>query len=519
MRSSSLKNSALAACFTLTSIVACGAGFGWLRDSRPQLVAIASSDAGADAGSVDADAGAPDSGVYSAIATSFDGINEYAQTAASATEFSGLTKFTVSVWAKSRGWNQGALLSRYSTVSSGRNWLLEANANHGLRILICSSGASCSTSWTSANSVLTDGVWTHIVFVYDGTQSTNATKLRTWINGSEVTAGGSYAGTIPTALGTVTQPLWLGAYFGGANITHYGLIDEPAIWTAIAATPTQIADLYSSGRTFNLTTSLLGTPTHWYRLGEGDSTSFVNSGSTASRDLVFTAIASTYNFTSDVRNGTAVTRVRLFALGDSLTVGAQSTDGKGYRSILRAAVTATPLATGPLDFVGPVSDDPIDHFAANGRPIVYYTTGTNLTDQIGSGTRRAHPDVVVFMAGTNDCIDNGTTYNGTTTPAAWASVLETFRTTEPQAKIIALKVPSFPTGSSYVTFQTNVDDLNSKLPALVTTQQGLGQTVALIETMTGVVDGDYSVDGLHFNDSGYTKLEAKIEAQLRTFYP
>jgi lysophospholipase L1-like esterase len=225
------------------------------------------------------------------------------------------------------------------------------------------------------------------------------------------------------------------------------------------------------------------------------------------------------NFTSDVNNSTPVTRIRLFALGDSLTVGAQSTDGKGYRSILRAAITATPLATGPLDFVGPVPDDPIDHFAANGRPIVYYTTGTNLTDQIGSGIRRAHPDVVVWMAGTNDCINNGTTYNGTTTPAAWASVLETLRTTEPQAKIITLEVPSFPTGSSYASFQSNVDDLNSKLPALVAVQQGLGQTVALLDTMSGVVDADYSIDGLHFNDAGYAKLEAKIEAQLRIFYP
>jgi hypothetical protein len=364
----------------------CGAGYGWLRN-RPGLTAVeadaGAADAGqvdadagqvdadagqvdadggildADGGSIDADGGAPDSGVYSVAATSFDGINEFAQTAASATEFSGLNKFTVAIWAKAKTWNQGAFLSRYSTVSSGRNWLFEANGSNGIRILICSSGASCSTSWTSASSVLTNGAWHHIAFAYDGTQATNATKLRTWINGTEVTAGGSFAGTIPTALGTVTQPLWLGAYFASGNVAHYGLLDEAAIWTGSAATPTQIADLYAGGHTFNLTTSLLGTPTHWYRLGEGDSTIFLNSGSTASRDLVFTSLSSTLNFTSDVRSGAAVTRVRLFALGDSLTVGAQSTDGKGYRSILRVAVTATPLATGPLDFVGPVADDPI----------------------------------------------------------------------------------------------------------------------------------------------------------------
>jgi hypothetical protein len=94
-------------------------------------------------------------------------------------------------------------------------------------------GGSCAFSGTG---------WHHIVMVYDGGQSTNATKLKVYIDGTAQTL--SFSGTIPTGC-TVTGNFELGRE---AAFTRFatGSADEVGLWTR-ALSQGEVTSLYNGG--------------------------------------------------------------------------------------------------------------------------------------------------------------------------------------------------------------------------------------------------------------------------------
>lgn len=202
------------------------------------------------------------------------------------------------------------------------------------------------------------------------------------------------------------------------------------------------------------------------------------------------------------------TAVDLMMCGDSLTVGLGSTDGRGSRSAIRLSFESNDIETGvrTLRFVGSSRDRCMSHYGVSGRPI------PTLRDNIAAQLTTYTPDVVPILIGTNDCRNNGTTYDPVTTPQAYADMLSNAFTALPSAIYFAYTVPSLVNG----TFDANVDDLNSKLPGLVATAVTGGMNITLLD-LHAVIDTatDLDADGIHLNDSGYAKKAALEVAAIR----
>lgn len=124
-------------------------------------------------------------------------------------------------------------------------------------------GATLSTlaTFTSASltAQLTSAPWLHVVVVYDGTESTNATRLRTYVQAVEITGGGSYSGTIPASMTVPTTAVWQLGANAGSN-TARGSVDDIALWTGVECGPECVSRLYANGSPGDYRTAHIGTP-------------------------------------------------------------------------------------------------------------------------------------------------------------------------------------------------------------------------------------------------------------------
>ena len=118
--------------------------------------------------------------------------------------------------------------------------------------------------------------WYNLIYVFDGSGSTNADKLKMYLNGTELT-GGTYSGTIPTAVGTFTSSMT--SDLGRTPSTAYfdGKIDEVAIWnTALSSDAVQEiynATANNTGKVLDLNTDYNNYTSsanlqYWNRLGD-----------------------------------------------------------------------------------------------------------------------------------------------------------------------------------------------------------------------------------------------------------
>ena len=150
-------------------------------------------------------------------------------------DLSGKTEFTLSAWVELGVGSQvyfatvASALSCVGLVSSGPH-------TNALTVYIGAASAFFDSVLSGA------GTWDHVVFRYDGAQSTNATKLRAWVNGVE-TAATVIIGTIPTLLGGAAG---FDVGWDGAGTYSVGSVDELAVWDR-ALSETEIDALYNGG--------------------------------------------------------------------------------------------------------------------------------------------------------------------------------------------------------------------------------------------------------------------------------
>ena len=85
--------------------------------------------------------------------------------------------------------------------------------------------------------------WYHVVMVFDGNESTNAEKLKIYVDGNQKSM--TYQGTIPTITPSNNQSLYFGYLVGGASSGHDGTLDEIGIWKRVLDT-CEIKDLYNA---------------------------------------------------------------------------------------------------------------------------------------------------------------------------------------------------------------------------------------------------------------------------------
>ena len=124
-------------------------------------------------------------------------------------------------------------------------------------------GESKWASLSNMRSYITQGSWHHIAVVYDGSGSTNADKIKLYIDGQLMTL--SFTGTIDSAM-----PSFSNFYLGNGyyNVYYNGLLDECALWNNTVLSTDNISSIYNSGTPADISSL---SPVGWWRMGDNDS--------------------------------------------------------------------------------------------------------------------------------------------------------------------------------------------------------------------------------------------------------
>lgn len=158
----------------------------------------------------------------------------------------------------------GVILQK--AITGHTQWDFRANSSGRMTFYIYT-GASSTADLTTANTTFAGNTWYPVVVVYNGAEGTANNRLRVYVGGSDISASGTYTGTMPTSLRTGSRcALMIGA--SGNDTTHFGSsnIRDIAIWSGVAATAEQVTELYNAGTEIDPATTSLGQPTHHYRL-------------------------------------------------------------------------------------------------------------------------------------------------------------------------------------------------------------------------------------------------------------
>jgi Concanavalin A-like lectin/glucanases superfamily/Secretion system C-terminal sorting domain len=156
------------------------------------------------------------------------------------TSLNGTNAYTIETWAKFNSigdWH--TVFSKMTDVNN--RILLQVHSSKSLYVIV--SNGSNNYGQTAVNTITT-GQWYHLAVVYDGTQSTNAGRLKLYINGNLVPL--SFQGTIPaTTSSTNTAPLLFGSGCSGCTANYMnGIVDDIRVWNTplTAATVTAWKD-------------------------------------------------------------------------------------------------------------------------------------------------------------------------------------------------------------------------------------------------------------------------------------
>ncbi len=175
-------------------------------------------------------------------ALSFDGSNDYVNIG-DVSSVEGVSQISMSAWIKPRSLvDYGGIISKYTGLFSDLTLNLGGGVTNGnTAIAVSIRNGSNSYGYTNAGYISVNN-WTFVTFVFDGTQTGNANRLKIYINGTEVAL--SFSGTIPATTASNDANLNIGK----VNTIYFdGTIDEPRIYNT-ALTATQIQALYNAGK-------------------------------------------------------------------------------------------------------------------------------------------------------------------------------------------------------------------------------------------------------------------------------
>lgn len=124
------------------------------------------------------------------------------------------SRFTFEAWVNIKAWQNWSGIFK----DNGKT-VLETGDQVGQLYCII---RNPNNTYGYANNVLPLNTWTHVAMVFDGTQNTNAGKLKLYINGVQVNL--TYSGTIPSVTENNNTPLIIAR---GVNCR----IDDPRVWS------------------------------------------------------------------------------------------------------------------------------------------------------------------------------------------------------------------------------------------------------------------------------------------------
>ena len=209
--------------------------------------------------------------IANAEAMSFNGTDAYMLAETSA--LSGASKFSISVWVKCNNVGVGSSRSILSATQGSTSGTVILDAFQGQDIL---AHVGSTTTYNRYNGIISEGVWTHLVMVYDGSESTAGNRIKLYKNGNLQTRT-SYSGSIPTTSPSVTSSTYIGTWAlnAGSSALFDGEIDELAIFNT-ALSDSKITQIYDATavvdgevKTANLFTGGLDSSlVYWNRMGD-----------------------------------------------------------------------------------------------------------------------------------------------------------------------------------------------------------------------------------------------------------
>lgn len=175
---------------------------------------------------------------YSKYSTYFDGADDYVG-GIDSSQFAGASKISISVWAKYQGGNRFII----STEGSANNQFM-INTWAGTLYWQVRNGSVTYGSF-SFSGLLNVGDWFHLVCTFDGTQSTNADKVKMYFNGTPKTL--SFSGTQPTTISSSIGDIDIGRQSTYGSNYWLGNIDDVSIYSS-ALSVSDVTDIYNNGK-------------------------------------------------------------------------------------------------------------------------------------------------------------------------------------------------------------------------------------------------------------------------------
>ncbi|MGD9731370.1 MAG: LamG-like jellyroll fold domain-containing protein [Desulfamplus sp.] len=207
----------------------------------------------------------------------FDGTNDIVDVGDVAV-FQSASQYTVEAWVKFDGFANWGTVFAKRTSDSNRAVMLQCYSNTGQM------GVAVNGGYGYTASALSTGIWYHVAIVYDGSQLTDAERLKFYVNG--VSQSLTFLGSVPTSTPASGSRLVIGAEYSstdpvsgtlGISAPFYGTIDEFRVWN-VARTQTNIQnnkDIQLTGTEINLSI--------YYNFNQGTA-SVDNSGITTLND-------------------------------------------------------------------------------------------------------------------------------------------------------------------------------------------------------------------------------------------
>ena len=208
-------------------------------------------------------------GIANNYSMSFDGSDDYID-AGNISALNGATQATWSCWYRRTGGGSTYFMGNWGNGANTKQFIAYQFGSQGGMDVTMGKNTSGSngqhTMFQNANCGINQNTWYHMVFVFDASESSNADKLKFYLDGTQITnnsAGGSL-----TSLNSVTTDFILAAPLSSGKLT--GDLDEVAIWNT-ALTATQVSEIYSAtstNLTKDLTTVSGSNLVYWNRMGD-----------------------------------------------------------------------------------------------------------------------------------------------------------------------------------------------------------------------------------------------------------
>ncbi|MEU5698006.1 SGNH/GDSL hydrolase family protein [Streptomyces aurantiacus] len=199
-------------------------------------------------------------------------------------------------------------------------------------------------------------------------------------------------------------------------------------------------------------------------------------------------------------SATASTDLRVMPMGDSITWGAGSSNGTGYRLPLRNELTAAGYT---VDFVGSLQNGSIADPDNEGHSGWRIDQISGIADSVLSTYR---PNVVTLMIGTNDLNQN---YQVATAPDRLHALVDRITADLPGVTVLLASLVV----STHPVEEPLRPAFNRQVPAIVEAAQAEGKHVGYVDMGT-LTTADLA-DSLHPNDSGHQKMADAFNAGIR----